>query len=387
MEILREVVAWFRRSRNIRWGSLWSSLKPTQQSSDTTPQQSSGTTPQQSSGHILQLPHELILNISYFLSPASRALLSQTCHPLRGILGDSASAAHLSYAQYLEYLTGLAHDRCDQWVCEVCPALHRTYANDTPFDHSLSCPHGWLQWHNRAYGSMHRIDIYQLNIDHRHVQLALKCTRMRHQSYEPYRKELLRPCKKDYWHFSHHSTAKIRYSVFPKIVTATNDTPRFLIMSVWDFVKRDQDPILTPESLEDLIICPHMSFYGPYHTDTEFSMDIKAAFDYRPSPVVGACSQCRTDFAIKLSANSETAELYVWQDLGPEGSPMDADWNSQVYRHSIYQDRPCGVYCRTEPVTIYHEPDSVRELFYWTAEEEALIKWRARQSPCRTFPS
>lgn len=376
MEFLEQAIAWLGGLGGLGylgWRSPWSSRRPKQQRTC----------------RILQLPHELILNISDSLSPASRVLLSQTCRPLQGIL--CASAAHLSYEQYLEYLTGLAHDRCDQWVCEVCPALHRTDERDIPSCHwILPCPRYKSQWQEMAYGSSHRLDRRQHRIDHRHVQLALKCTRLR--QYPLYREKLLEPYNQTNWRGEYFpsdplSTTQIHYRVLSKIVTRTER--RFLIMSQWEYTKCDREFTLASESMGHLMICPHLArpLRGRYHTDTELAITIRKAFNHRPSEIKGACSRCRTDFSVEVSADLETAKLCVWQDLGPEGSPMDASWNSQVHRHSIHQSRPCGIYCRTEHTTMYHEPYSVRQLFYWDTEEERLARWRARQPPCRTDTS
>ena len=119
-----------------------------------------------------------------------------------------------------------------------------------------------------------------------------------------------------------------------------------------------------------LFICPHQSrsILIEGHKDYELSSAIETSFILRSEEICSACPFCRTDFSIRVSADLESAELHVWQDLGPEGSPMDEGWNSQVRRHSYRTLRSCGVYCRTKLATVYHEPGSIRSLFDYNDE-------------------
>ena len=360
MEFLKKVAKYFGSIRD--W--WWQPKRPQRQR-------------QHSSCHILQLPPELILNICDFLPPVSRVLVSQTCYPLREILGDSASTAHLSYEQYLKFLTTLAHNWCDLWVCEVCPALHTVSEHDTPSarNQSMSETSRWYHFQDTAYGSRHRFDFRQLFIDHRHVQLALKYTRMRHPDYQGYLEKLLRP-----YHNANFDirftcmdpppVVQVDYKVQPRIATATDGTPRFLTMSRWRYVRSDQERMLTPKAMGHLFICPHQSrsILIEGHKDYELSSAIETSFILRSEEICSACPFCRTDFSIRVSADLESAELHVWQDLGPEGSPMDEEWNSQVRRHSYRTLRSCGVYCRTKLATVYHEPGSIRSLFDYNDE-------------------
>jgi hypothetical protein len=57
------------------------------------------------------------------------------------------------------------------------------------------------------------------------------------------------------------------------------------------------------------------------------------------------CSSCRTDFSIQASPESVT--ICTWQDLGPEGTVFDPEWESML----------CDL------TSVYHQPGSVRDLF------------------------
>ncbi|KAI0104656.1 hypothetical protein GGR51DRAFT_560918 [Nemania sp. FL0031] len=143
---------------------------------------------------LLQLPVDLIVDIAKFLAPADKVLLSQTCSSMRDCLAkhSNANAAHLSRADYFAYLAGIARGLPEKWVCDCCMALHTIDKYDKPTAkwRSSRCPVYSTRplWrHSRLH------DTHHIRIQHHHVQLALKYTRLQQRKYDSYLRDLLAP--------------------------------------------------------------------------------------------------------------------------------------------------------------------------------------------------
>ncbi|KAI0451058.1 hypothetical protein F5B21DRAFT_528284 [Xylaria acuta] len=159
---------------------------------------------------------------------------------------------------YLKYLTLLARDRPNHWVCEVFEDLLPVDQYDVPngrFDLPYSL--GKHEWNSRAYGpgSKCRLDERHIGIDHRHVHLTLKCARTQKICYWAYLKALLKPHHVEYSPYCEYGAPlskikswgtcikrfRVEYSAFPKIVIGINDDAsqgdegefHFLLMSRW----------------------------------------------------------------------------------------------------------------------------------------------------------
>ncbi|KAI5860243.1 hypothetical protein GGS23DRAFT_581756 [Durotheca rogersii] len=315
---------------------------------------------------LLQLPVDVILLISQALSSASRALLSQTCCSLRAVLG-SHSAATLERHQRLEYLAGVARDLPERWVCEACVKLHRVVNLDTPKEpQHMSCPLGWDSWRHRAYHyRRHRLDSRLVRLDHRHVQLALKYTRLRDEGHREYLQKLLEPYRDD--NFVTHiypcrpGVLAARYLVYPKVVVGADNNLRYMTLSTWLY-HTDIEPI-SPFAVGDLYVCPHLCFlhslwlkFGPVG---RVGAVIHAALETQGASgeLFGACPRCHTDFSVR--ASQDHVELSVWQDLGPEGHPENPAWLSQ--NNMVRQETSNA---NLEALALAHEPGSVRRLYY-----------------------
>ncbi|KAI1461707.1 hypothetical protein F4805DRAFT_242113 [Annulohypoxylon moriforme] len=313
---------------------------------------------------LLQLPVELIHRISNELSPASRLVLSQICRPLREILHRESSITHISREDRCEFLAAIARQRPDQWVCEVCIRFHRTNTVDTPEKPSLqTCTAGLKRWRQTGYGQRDRLDSRLLRIDHRHVQLALKYSRLKCRNYQDYLNKLLAPYVDSnfetyQWPYKQPNILAVHYSAFPKIVAGDDGIPRFLLLSKWRY-EEDQRPLSLP-AMGDLRICPHLRLlYGARRGVGHEIGSLRRIIDlYLPGGGANNrrgfyfCCYCPTDLCVTKTPGR--LELSAWQDLGSEGSPMDRSWRVHVL------DNPLSP--RGHP-HLSHEPGSVLRLY------------------------
>ncbi|KAL7622012.1 hypothetical protein AAE478_007513 [Parahypoxylon ruwenzoriense] len=307
----------------------------------------------------LRLPAELIYLVAEFLTPADLALFSQTCCWLRATFKRHSNAAHFSRTEYLSYLAGCARGLSEQWVCEECMALHPIVKLDTPASiyHMSSCPLGWdtSSCDGHLYGTIRtdaRLDYRQIRIEHHHVQLALKYTRLQRRKYNSYLQALTAPHHDMRFGPSAAIPLKTHYSAYPKVVAGDEGNPRFLLLSTWRYHKG---------------LCPHLELNyctsprlrgGPCHV-LESAVEEALEAQSNGQERTGACPRCATDFSVRLT--SEYLNLHVWQDFGPEGSPVDLAWKSQSFGFNSDLD---GVEnWRLTGPTLYHEPGSIMKLY------------------------
>ena len=324
---------------------------------------------------LLQLPTDLVLLISQELPPFSRVLLSQICCALREVLGH-LSVVSLSRDRRLEYLATLARDLPDQWVCEVCVTLHRMNDLDIPTaPEHMTCPRGWQTWLLGAYGiplTQSWQDAGRVRLDHRHIQLALKCIRLQKHCYHSYVQKLLVPYHNDNFAACGYPSTQPKplmaeYSVYPRVVLGRDGNLRYLTLSVWKYYRNHQPVSL--DALGYFNICPHLFLRPdlppqPHHPLDTLGRAINAALRSRNgAKQSGACPRCPTDFSVQ--ASSDRAKLLVWQDLGSEGSPMDLAWRSHVF-----DIRKAARNFRSMGMTLGHARGSVRTLYYSSGSEE-----------------
>ncbi len=294
---------------------------------------------------------------------------------MRTVVGETPAPSNLSREQQLEFLACLVRSDPENWVCEACVELHAVVELDTPTrPWHMSCPRGWASWCRTVYGSQHA----RLNgrlIDHRHVQLALKYSRMERHSGRRYLQELLAPQHNPNFAAHVYSDGRphalaIKYSAYPKVAMGADNRLRYLLLSVWHY--RRIHEAVSLDTMGSLQICPHLYFSprragrdarSPCEPREGCAEDIavsaigSALYAQGSLEVYGGCPRCRTDFSVR--ASSEFAVLRAWQDLGPECSPIDLAWKSQVVsiRPSRLNIRCCG------PI-VSHESLSVWRLYY-----------------------
>ncbi|KAI1762022.1 hypothetical protein GGR53DRAFT_443391 [Hypoxylon sp. FL1150] len=323
--------------------------------------------------HILQLAPELISSITDHLSLIDHVLLSQTCRSLRAALSKRhLNADRLSRDEYIGYLATRARGLPDEWMCEKCMTLHPIDETDTPTAiNRSSCP---LMPHSLArLGNLGR---EQIHICHRHIQLALKYTRLRHHEYDSYLKALLEPYHDTGVGLGAYIPLKVHYSAYPRVVTDHDGNVKFLLLSTWRYYEGCKEMLL--RSLGYHQICPHLEwnycncskgfcrgscrlgYCHVLHAAAEAVIDAR-----RDGQRTGACPRCPTDFSIQIT--SEYMDLYVWQDFGPECSPIDLAWTVHYY------DGPCegSLNWREAGPTLDHRPGSARKLY--ESESESII--------------
>ncbi|KAI0532244.1 hypothetical protein GGR58DRAFT_523397 [Xylaria digitata] len=320
---------------------------------------------QQSPNYLLQLPVELILCIADFLNPPDLILFSQTCYSLRAILQKHTITTKLSRAEYLLYLTACAREQPNKWVCKKCATLHPIRKLDTPAVGFLrsSCPRrsyeGFRLGTPLWYGQM------RVQLEHRHIQLAFKYTRLQQDKYKSYLKALLAPHHDMGFSPTDHQL-KIYYSTYPKIATAHNGNLTFLLLSSWRYYKDKLCGKILFDKIGYLPISPHV-IIAPFWTwrpqDSSYRLQeaIKSALEAEGDSQEhkGACPRCATDFSVQ--SDSQFLDLHVWQDFGPEGSPGDLAW--EIHHTGTTIDGVPNGWGRGRGPTLYHEPGTIRKLY------------------------
>ncbi|KAI0411435.1 hypothetical protein F5X98DRAFT_383792 [Xylaria grammica] len=320
---------------------------------------------------LLQLPPELILYIADFLSPSDLILFSQTCYPLRAILQKYINTVKLSRTEYLSYLAAHAREDPRKWVCGKCMTLHPVVGLDTPAANlqRSSCPrrsHGEIRYDNRLYYG-------QIRLEHHHIQLALKYTRLQKYKYNSYLRALLAPHYDPNFSPRNNAQLKTHYSAYPKIATAHNGNLTFLLLSTWRYHKGLGN--ISFDNIGYLPICPHVMIHpfrtwGPhdpsYGLQEALKMVLGAKGDRQEH--TGACPRCATDFSVRL--NPRFLDLHVWQDFGPEGSPGDLAWETHCDGIGLDGVPNCGDWGHI----LYHEPGTIRKLYgdYGKCESQAV---------------
>ncbi|KAJ8129217.1 hypothetical protein O1611_g4416 [Lasiodiplodia mahajangana] len=268
--------------------------------------------------YLLQLPHELILCINDFLEPPDLVLFTQTCYAMRIILEKHLERTNLNFSERLQFLVAFAREQPEKWVCKKCVTLHPIRKRDTPsaFVQESSCTR-MREYGRRRYDT--RLLSGQIRVEHRHIQLALKYTRLQDERYNRYLGALLAP----YHDRNFHDVLKTFYSAYPKVVMAYNGDFTYLLLSTWRYYGTYRQRRGSFDDFGSLQICPHIT------VDHGRVVEVRA----EGGEFMGACDHCATDFSIEPTSDSQCLDVRVWQDFGPEGSPIDLAWQSHRYWH------------------------------------------------------
>ncbi|KAL7908254.1 hypothetical protein GGI35DRAFT_453726 [Trichoderma velutinum] len=325
----------------------------------------SGTTriKQNLSCPILNLPIEIILLVVERLPKYQQIIISQTCYPLRLIILENnklqnLSPINLDKDQRQEYLFALARGRLNLWACHKCVKLHRINQHDTPMNPqpTIRCQTSWDCYIYRVnYEHHHRHIPYKLF--HRHIQLALKYTRLESmgnvlkKTYKDHLNCLLQPVLGVIRPHEYGMTNKIKgtLSVSPKITT----DGEFLIHSRHTFFKDVES--VSIKSVGWLRICLHQFFIPEAHlhklhiepcqlvnrqfcsywwndllTNPKSALGLVVASAFlRETEVCGSCPFCETDFSVQ--ASPEITIVRVWQRFGSETSfSSNNSWQGQI---------------------------------------------------------
>ncbi|KAH6892547.1 hypothetical protein B0T10DRAFT_594347 [Thelonectria olida] len=290
---------------------------------------------------IAQMPVEIVLLLAGDLPLENQLVLAQTCRAFYALLRRTRDARR-TRKQHIHYLACIARDMPSHWVCGTCAKLHRDHPDDVPWTtlHNR-CRLGWL-WDN----CVRSLNCSKIQYNHHHIQLALKRLEV-----------LLSPvygrCP------TSSSTLANKGIVWPKVVGG-----RFLIFTKIHYypdAAYSYAPV-TPDNLDVKSLCQHQHFYPSCFVPTEEQLrsqtkykiwaTVLEAFEAGGKEVSGSCRQCRLDMSFQ--ATPEHATLRVWRDFGPEGSPLDLDWEVFTNRNLLV----------TETLTVpYDEPGSVRRLY------------------------
>ncbi|KAI0451229.1 hypothetical protein F5B21DRAFT_487701 [Xylaria acuta] len=249
--------------------------------------------------------------------------------------------------------------------------FHPIVKRDTPATtHDLSsCPSGHVacdpNWRHERRDT--RLRYNHIRIDHRHVQLALKYTRLQQRKYNSYLRALMAPYYDMNFGPSEKIALKTRYSAYPKVVAGHDGNLRFLLLSTWRYYKGRSSIRLRDIGYQK--ICPHFELnYIGWRREEYCALQIAviiALWNQDGKESTGACPCCGTDFAVQLS--SDYLDLHVWQDFGPEGTPLDAPWDTHLTFPNWIEYQNCWF----RGYNLYHEPGTIRKLYEPEAPEQA----------------
>ncbi|KAI3330155.1 hypothetical protein F4824DRAFT_515854 [Ustulina deusta] len=337
----------------------------------------------------LQLPLDVIFMIAEFLDPVDLVLFSQTCDSLRVLFQKHSNATRLSRTEYLSYLTGRARGKPRKWVCEKCMMLHPIFGFDTPaaINQVSTCPRRRGTRYTRTYYDKKRRDTRlqcgQIRIEHRHIQLALKYTRLQEGKYNSYLQALLSPHHDINFRCKNNAQLETYYSAYPKVVMGHDGNLRFLLLSTWRYHKGRGN--ISLDSIGYLSICPHVALDSRlpwlFHYPGYALQDVvNRALAVEGEEQTGACPRCATDFSVQLSC--QFLDLHVWQDFGPEGSPVDLAWKTQCEDVGLDGVTNCWHW----GPTLYHEPGTIRKL-YGESGNKVAVKPRDKSPVVINDPS
>lgn len=304
---------------------------------------------------IIDLPVDILLLVVAKLEWHDRFLLSQTNSVLRRVTSCNwgIEISRLSRVEKFDFFTGLVYALPDRYACGTYFRLHAVDQLGAPRPQSLPCC-SLVQCGN----------VLGYSIQHRHVQLALKYTRLQiHQSFlndvlasygEPFRRDRL-------------------YSAQPRIIK-----DRFILGDQWIF--RNGLKSITQEyvAISGLSVCPHAIFdlssyplfppsrrpsYNWFPQAQQPTIDLEriitTAFDNPGRGIEYWCTVCPTDYIVlvtpSLADAPAVATFRAWHDLGSHSSPIDPIWTSHQRGYDIYPSKMSRV---------YHVPGSVRELWW-----------------------
>ncbi|KJZ76984.1 hypothetical protein HIM_03861 [Hirsutella minnesotensis 3608] len=316
----------------------------------------------ESSCPFLDFPVDIIHNIADHLSPHGRLVLSQTCRAMNNALWTRSHGADgkllLDRGEKYQYLSCVARERLDQWLCGRCHKLHPVDLEDIPHvsDESsarLQCqrrrrPVNALNdqqvtvqprnialraegeeaslWEVERHGEGVRVRIgtgYSLHQNH--IQFALRTVRLKDsgmatEAHVDYLERLMTPYQGVVRGMLKGKPATLAtHYVAPKVCQG-----RFLVLNEW----RLTDDILRPEgSNGELIAGFHVSpaesayMFSRKRGDGWYSLPRSRKYTLlkwciATTKVKDSCQIHWTDYEVK--GTKEHVIVRMWQDLGPE---------------------------------------------------------------------
>ncbi|KAL6897686.1 hypothetical protein GGI43DRAFT_424033 [Trichoderma evansii] len=298
---------------------------------------------------LLNMPIDLIREITDKLSPADKIIFATTCRPIRNTIGQAR----------FEYLASMCRDMPNHWVCEECMQYHCIDTSDTPVESCPTCP--LANSHGRYNQPLKLIPGDEYELGRRHVQLALKYIRMGDSLLPRHRLYLRRLMAARQYSLSYPWETKLMITakIIPRIVEG-----RFLLRSICEY-RQSSQPV-TKELIASESVCQHQQFFplqddvwssDPFHQDLrQFHKAVHDSFESPGIEMRSHCPHCFTDFSV--TTTKKIIRVSVWMDLGTESSPLDPFWHSFVFNPDL----------RPPEEVEYNEPGRVRELY--SSEEE-----------------
>ncbi|KAL7915293.1 hypothetical protein GGI35DRAFT_489002 [Trichoderma velutinum] len=278
---------------------------------------------------LLQMPVELIREFTNTMSTVDKMVFAETCRPIHNSIGFtlfSKDEGELREEKY-EYLARRSRETPNQWVCEECMCQHDVDMTDTPASPTINCPVGSL-YRSRYNLSLKLIARENYWLGRRHVQLALKYTRLYNEISTEHRQYLARLMATRIYSDSHVFDGNSLYhaaKITPRIVDG-----RFLLKGIFE-IRQKSKPIDKKLLIGDHI-CPHQCFWTSECTGDgplcKFTTAVEDAFNKRGHEVRSYCPYCCTDFSLEVSRRS--FRITIWHDLGTESSALDFVWMASV---------------------------------------------------------
>lgn len=297
---------------------------------------------------LLRLPVETLVEMFDDYPSHTLAILAQTCFALRVIIKEHYPHRLERMLQCpernLRFLRCLSYNRLDVFVCPWCRRLRTVQFDDWPThthgDRPLSCC-------NR---SNHRQPPGPCILAHRHVQLALKYTRLRHRLNHTEADYLYRLVAPSYEFLApmpppYHRTgpdARVVYWMKPKVVSG-----RFLTMREYGWVGADWVDSLS------FLICDHqvsMSLAWFSDNPSWCALLPNVFADGAVVEMQTSCRYCPTD--VSLTVYQTTYVVRIWQDYGAETTLIDRHWTALTHMTAWIGSEPRR-----------HGPGKVRRLY------------------------
>lgn len=315
-------------------------------------------------------------------------MLSQSCATLRNILQgyNAREFARSSANDRIGYFARRARDLPDHWVCEKCATLHRVEQHDCPWHPNGCTADGFLEQPTFFdYGRYH--------LEHRHIQLILKYTRMGDSCGPLYRMRLqymMRGCLWDstayrgphlYWGRLYPGTGA--FWAEPKVADG-----RFLLSTGAIFYPDEPGPLHRDHTCM-LMLCGHQVWCpslaqrldrvrapgsavppdeaavlesASWVEDSELHRAMAHLLETKGTEANVSCPFCPSEAQVTISRDKndrQKIQASFWHDFGTEGSPLDVQWKAMQFP-AIFCDR-----------TIHypHPPGSIRQLWERSREE------------------
>ncbi|CAK7210841.1 hypothetical protein SCUCBS95973_000926 [Sporothrix curviconia] len=242
-----------------------------------------------------------------------------------GMLENMAdSILQESHEGIMEHLSRHSRKYFESWACEVCEQVHEINEQDLPLAKGMDTVYGRDHTANMTAKSTSSKTqtTHMSGISHRHVQLALKLTRLARDG-QPYHNDYRRKLTDTYAiadKASMSRTHKISLvprsdglpnSFTPRIVKGADGCLRFLLQTVYQIGPADGADNATAAT-SVINVCPHKQVANPGQLAAS------------PKHSLGRCKHCSTSYVISAT------QVRIFEDFGTEGSPADLHWQAHL---------------------------------------------------------